>query len=69
MTQEQMENIAKYATDSYFANMDENQKRSLMISPDNYTKAYTQVYMNAIKTVAKEFEKNGKSENLSNQFH
>ena len=69
MTQEQIETIAKYATDSYFANMDENQKRPFMISSDNYIKAYTQVYMNAMKTVAKEFEKNVKSEELANQFH
>ena len=67
MTQEQIEQIAKYATDSYFVNMDSNQK--LAMSQEDYLKAYTNAYLKAVETVTATLQQNKEKENLSNQFH
>lgn len=44
MTEEQMERLAKYATDSYFANLNDNEKRVIYSSKSRYLKEYIKVF-------------------------
>ena len=67
MTQE-IEKIAKYATDSYFNNMDPKQVQDLIIS-GKYFEAYTKAYLEAEKAVTATLESKKEKENLANQFH
>ena len=68
MTKEQIENIAKYATDSYFSNMPENDKFTLMAEPKKYIETYTRVYMHALDDVTKTIEQQQTKEELGTQF-
>ena len=69
MAQEQIENIAKYATDSFFTNLPENDKFNLMADPKKYIETYTKVYVQALGDVTKTIEAQKTKEELSNQFH
>lgn len=58
MTQEKIEALAKAATDSYFANLNENQKRALTTSPDTYIKAYVEVYAQTENFISNKYKQN-----------
>ena len=53
---EQIESIAKYATYSYFLNLEE-QKKELMLLQEIYVTVYTIVYLQALDAVTKVIQK------------
>lgn len=68
MTVEEMERLAKYATDSYFANLSEQDKRELGLSKETYLKNYIRTFEIAknevLKSQTSKFEEFG-TENSS----
>lgn len=57
MTEEQMQFLAKAATDSYFSNMNVNEKASLMQRQTDYMNAYFRFFNIALEELKKVEEK------------
>ena len=53
MTKEQMEFVAKSATDSYFSNLSNDAKLLAMSDTAGYVRDYTKFYTNALKEIFK----------------
>ena len=68
MDQVQIENIAKAATDSFFASMTERERLDLMANTEIYLQTYTKVYLQALKEVTKTIEAQKTKEELGKQF-
>lgn len=68
MTQEQIENIAKYATDSYFVNLPEQEKIKLIANPEVYLSNYTKVFLTSLEQVTKTIEQQKVKDELVTQF-
>ena len=69
MTQEQIEKIAKYAADSFFASMSERERLDLIANSEVYLQTYTKVYLQALDEVAKTLEAQKTKKDLGAQFH
>ena len=63
MTDEQMQFLAKAATDSYFSNMDVNERASLMRLQENYIEMYFRTF-----DIAKKKKKKLEEQKRANAF-
>ena len=63
MTAEEMERLAKYATDSYFVNLSEQEKREVGINRETYLRNYIKTFEVAkneiLKSQSSKFEEFG----------
>ena len=69
MNQEQIEFIAKAATDSFFSSMTERERLDLLANTEVYLQTYTKVYLQALDEVAKTLEAQKTKKDLGAQFH
>lgn len=66
MSSEEIERLAKYATDSYFNNLTENDKKYYMASKEKYINEYIKVFEIAKSEVFK--KDNSKLEEFGKSF-